>query len=751
MQVWNSMKRHSPRIALLGFVLMLAGIAPAQGNPGWQKKLHPKKNQVFQRIANFPVYFNNPQPGNETSAEIIKATEDGRTLIYTDSPGKSLGFVDITTPDQPQPLGILPLSGEPTSVAMAGDLALVAVNTSPDFVNPSGFLAIIDVPSRQVLREIPLAGQPDSVAVSPNKKYAAIVIENERNEDITVNGVEGGLPQLPPGLLQVIRMKGPVAGWQAKDVDLSGLSLLAPTDPEPEFVAINVANVAAVTLQENNHIVMVDLKRRKVIRDFPAGTVDLTDIDTVEEDVINLNGSLNGVPREPDAIAWLGNFWVVTANEGDLNGGSRGFSIFSRNGQVQFESGNEVEHLAVRHGHYPEGRSENKGTEPEGVEVARYGHRTLIFVGSERGNFVAVYRARLGQRPEFVQMLPTGIGPEGLLALPERNLFVVAAETDEPGGIRSAITIYKMENGPAQYPTIVSGNDGSGRPIAWGALSALAADRSDPNLLYTVHDSFYNEAKLYSVDVSQTPARIAGAITLLKNGSPVNLDLEGLTQRADGSFWAVSEGNASNPNVLLKVAADGTVLEENLLPASVQALKKNNGFEGVAVTEKDGVERVYVAFQREWVNDPAGFVRIGEFTPSSNEWRFFYYPLDAPTSPAGGWVGLSEIVAIDEETFAVIERDNQGGPDATLKKIYEFSIAGLTPETQGNVFPAVAKTLRHDLLPGLQAPNGWVLDKVEGLAVAMDGKAYLVTDNDGVDDATGETQFQPLGPYNQLQ
>jgi hypothetical protein len=38
-----------------------------------------------------------------------------------------------------------------------------------------------------------------------------------------------------------------------------------------------------------------------------------------------------------------------------------------------------------------------------------------------------------------------------------------------------------------------------------------------------------------------------------------------------------------------------------------------------------------------------------------------------------------------------------------------------------------------------------VQDKPEGLAVSAEGKVYLVTDNDGVDDSTGETQFLLLG------
>ena len=38
-----------------------------------------------------------------------------------------------------------------------------------------------------------------------------------------------------------------------------------------------------------------------------------------------------------------------------------------------------------------------------------------------------------------------------------------------------------------------------------------------------------------------------------------------------------------------------------------------------------------------------------------------------------------------------------------------------------------------------------VLEKVEGLTVTANGKVLIVTDNDGVDTASGETQFLNLG------
>ena len=58
-----------------------------------------------------------------TSAEIVAAADDGRTLIYTDSPSGRIGFVDIRRPSAPAAGGAIDMGGEPTSVATVGDLA----------------------------------------------------------------------------------------------------------------------------------------------------------------------------------------------------------------------------------------------------------------------------------------------------------------------------------------------------------------------------------------------------------------------------------------------------------------------------------------------------------------------------------------------------------------------------------------------------------------------------------------------------
>ena len=148
------------------------------------------EDRIFNRIATFPVYLNT-DIDDETVAEIVDASKDGKTLIYTDSETEKLGFVDIKNPAEPAPLGAIDLGGEPTSVAVAGRYALVGVNTSPSFIAPSGLLRVVDIENQVIVASHDLAGQPDSVAVSPNGRFAAVVIENERDEDEIQEGEHG--------------------------------------------------------------------------------------------------------------------------------------------------------------------------------------------------------------------------------------------------------------------------------------------------------------------------------------------------------------------------------------------------------------------------------------------------------------------------------------------------------------------------------------------------------------------------------
>ncbi|MEM9852533.1 MAG: esterase-like activity of phytase family protein, partial [Pseudomonadota bacterium] len=125
----------------------------------------------------------------------------------------------------------------------------------------------------------------------------------------------------------------------------------------------------------------------------------------------------------------------------------------------------------------------------------------------------------------------------------------------------------------------------------------------------------------------------------------------------------------------------------------------------------------------------------------TKEWGAVHYE---KAEPAPGWVGLSEIVAFGDYVY-VVERDNQHDDRAVTKKVYRIALADMVPAPLGGTLPVVSKELVRDLLPDLTSTGGYVLDKVEGLAIMSDGTAWVSTDNDGVDDHSGETMFFSIG------
>lgn len=748
----------------------------------WSWRRSDRGGKAFNHVGTFAVPDNLPAgaPADTvTAAEIVDVSQDGRTALYTDAPTGRLGFIDIGDADEPEADGVVDVGGEPTSVATYGRYALVAVNTRTDpdgdgplnaFDNPSGDLVVVDVTARTVVRRIALGGQPDSITVSPDKRYAAIVIENERDEDEN----DGLIPQAPGGGLLVLDLSTLLSRRpNLRSVNLAGIAAYAPSDPEPEYVDINDKNEAVVSLQENNHLAIVDLKKAKVIRHFSAGSVTLHDVDATEDGlgpqragVIDLSESITR-RREPDAVAWIDKDTFATANEGDYTdehgeeGGSRSFTLFNAKGWVEYESGARFEHEVVRAGHYPEARSENKGNEPEGVEVGTFGGRTYLFIGSERANVVGVYELK-GGKPVFKQLLPTGIGPEGIKAIPSRGLLAVSSETDliEDGvNLRSVVTLYRLQDRDAAYPMLESGNEGGGVPIPWVAISGLAGDPRDGRTLWAVSDSVLAQAYVYKLDVSQKPARIVKRIPVggvgVADQTTGDFDLEGIAARPAGGFWLASEGRtnvgSSRPNVLVRIDGAGAIQETAQLPASLVANATSSGFEGVAVTGSaaSGDETVWVAIQREWRDDAAGVVKLGRYDVASRAWTFASYPLDPVPAARGAWVGLSELTLLpDGHTVAIVERDNLYADEATVKRVYGVDLTdpSVAWKAHGETLDTVRKTLLRDVLSDLDAHSISVPDKLEGLGITKHGRVYLATDNDGVEDNLGETLFFGLGP-----
>ncbi|MBL8331399.1 MAG: esterase-like activity of phytase family protein [Rubrivivax sp.] len=785
------MKNSLTRTVLVGGITALSCAAlligcggtdsPASPDPATPVASKPDPTMHFNRVATFPICAqlgSSCEADAGTAAEIVAASTDGMTLIYTNSPKGEAGFVDITDPTAPKALGALAVGGEPTSVAVLGSYALVSVDTSTSFTSPKGKLVVIDIASRRAVTEIDLGGQPDAVAVSKDGAYAAVIIENQRDESL--NG--GALPQLPGGSLKIIDTTGLPTTWKVRTVDLAGIAAIAPTDAEPEYVAINEDNVAVVTLQENNHIALVDLKAGTVTRHFSAGRVTLNKVDLTDEraNLVSQTETQADRLREPDGVTWISRTQFALANEGDLAGGSRSFTIMNTDGSVVFDSGAALDHLAARLGHYNDRRSDAKGNEPENVAFGRFGATDYLVVASERSSLLAVYDMSDVARPALKQALAGAISPEGLLTIPSRNLLVSASEVDNRAQpARAALNIYAYQKAAAAYPTLQSADRADGTPIPWAAMSGMAA-AADGRTVYAVDDSFFRSSRIFEIDVSVKPALIKSELRIRDTGGvlaafaatlpaaadnqnfdqtdvarminadgTINLDSEGISLASGGGFWIASEGagsktayetgrNITSANLIFKVSATGVIERVIPLPAAQNNLQARFGFEGVA--EHDG--KLVVAIQRSWdVSNKNGNPLIGVFDLATQAWSFMSYPIDLVVSPNGGWVGLSEISAIGANRFLVVERDNQAGPDARVKRLYRIDLTG---KLNGST---LSKTLVRDLMPDLRAPGGLVLEKVEGVAVLPNGEVLIVTDNDGVDEHAGggETQLIRLG------
>jgi Esterase-like activity of phytase/LVIVD repeat len=694
----------------------------------------------FRQVGTFNV------PG-ATSAEIVSATRDGKYLVYSDAIGRRFGLVDIRDPRRPQQIGVLDAGGDPTSVAVlpAGNLAVACVQP--------GKLILIDLATFTKVGERTIGTGPDSVAVTRigDQLVAVIAIENEGADKGYVEVVRLNLADFANSPIATVTFDDEAA--------LTAAGLLAVADPQPEFVSIRGAKVA-VTLQENNGIAIIDISNPSapfLEELFSAGVIgnraaDLSDDSRIAFTETYPADKLGSVPdagaRIPDAIAWTGDgSTLFTADEGEANfTGGRGWSAHAPGGAVLFDDGGDLEAAAVQFGHYPDGRSDAKGIEAESLVIDEYGSREFMFVGSERGAFVAVYRLDGMNPPRFVQLLSTGQAPEGLLTIPSRNLFVTANEGDDADG---TLSIFERVQGrwdpPADRPAILS----SGVDEPWGALSGLASSPYNPHVLYSVPDDAL-PSSIYSIHTGDGFARIRERAPVTRDGAQALFDLEGIVvdssierPRGHAGFWLASEGNASTTrSTLIQVDGNGEILREVFLPPDVDApggMITSNGFEGVTISS-DG-RYLLVAVQRPYRGEtvastglPVLYTRIARYDLKYDKWEAFYYPLESSAFT----IGLSEIVLAGrtrtgQDVYAVIERDNQLAVNGQIKRVYTFTVDGLVPEdiaTPVSATSIAGSAVTKRLLRDVQ-PQFTPYEKVEGLAVTWDGDLWVVLDNDG--------------------
>ena len=296
----------------------------------------------------------------------------------------------------------------------------------------------------------------------------------------------------------------------------------------------------------------------------------------------------------------------------------------------------------------------------------------------------------------------------------------------------------------------------------------ISDDRSDKNpaRFYTVRIAFPDN-KLASVEWVATTPLLDGAGQPFPPLTPDSIppDPEGIAfdERRQQLYWS-SEGeritdDPAHPQLLnpwLRVARlDGAFRGDFALPsvldvsADETGARQNHALEGLTLTP-DGTT-LWAAMEAPGFNDGeppteahGALTRTTRFDVETGKATAeFAYPLDPVTSGAKGDNGLSDLVALDNDNFLVIER---GYGTHVVVRIYRASIGGAddvlgTPSLTGAPPKAMTKTLVADLST---QPEIRHLDNVEGITLGpklSDGRQSVVLVTDDNFSPTQLTQF----------
>jgi len=317
-----------------------------------------------------------------------------------------------------------------------------------------------------------------------------------------------------------------------------------------------------------------------------------------------------------------------------------------------------------------------------------------------------------------------------------------------------------------------------------GGLSAITCD-AGRQVYYIISDdrSARNPARFYTVRIMLPNNRLTGiewldTTSLLdRSGTPfpplspdttppvIPPDPEGIAfdERRQQLFWS-SEGEriVKDPNrpLLLdpwvRVAGlDGAFRGQYALPPVLSmsqqdtGARTNNGLEGLTLTPSGNF--LFAGMEDPGFNDGSlptadagALTRITRFDVSTGTASAQYaYPLDPISAPNGDANGLSDLVALDDDNFLVIERSHG---TYNVARIYRAGISGADnilgrPSFADAPPKAMTKSLVADLSTMPQVQN---LDNVEGITLGPklpDGRQVVVLVTDDNFSAEQTTQF----------
>ncbi|MFS4436708.1 ExeM/NucH family extracellular endonuclease [Paracoccaceae bacterium GXU_MW_L88] len=366
----------------------------------------------------------------------------------------------------------------------------------------------------------------------------------------------------------------------------------------------------------------------------------------------------------PDAVALqaedaLGRL-QVSGIDGDIDGdgdydalysyGARSFSIWDENGNQVFDSGDQIAkkiaelmpelHNSEGDADSFDGRSDNKGAEPEAVTIGQVGDQTLAFVGLERVGGVMVFDITSPDSVDYLTYLNTDgdIAPEGLTfvtAEDSPNGYAMLGVANEVSG---TLTFYSLQSGDPVEPgddfTLISEIQGEGaestmqgeivtiQAVVTGDFqSGLMGDKGELG-------GFWVQEEVTDYDLSD----LTSEGIFIYEGNTAILDvMEGQLVEITGTvseYFGKTQITATDVKV---------VQEEAIIPDSVSV---DLNLDGVNL---EALEGMLVNLPEVTVTEMYNLDRYGEMTVATE--RFAQYTQDNAPDAAGYAAHVAEVDA----------------------------------------------------------------------------------------------------------
>ena len=356
----------------------------------------------------------------------LQVDDDGNRV---DGAG-SISIVDLTTL-------------ESTEIGFSGfsDAALENVRLSPAMIELYG--------SRAAAAEFDI--EPEYVALSPDEEHLFVSLQEANSvARVDLTQITVGSQVSPSDVMTILPLGSKDHSVTGAGLDVSDRDDQLTFDTQPVRGLYMPDSLATMEIDGLTYFITANEGDGRDGEERGAAFADETRVEDATLDAA-LSATLD---ISDEGIGRLN----ISSTDGDTDGdgdidqlhsfGARSFSIWNENGELVYDSGDDLGALFAEYFETTaldviEGRSDNKGTEPEALEVFTQNDNTYLAVGLERASQIPVFDITDPSSPVFemfLELSESDISPEEI-AITTVGTSSIAIVSNEVSGTLSAVQI----------------------------------------------------------------------------------------------------------------------------------------------------------------------------------------------------------------------------------------------------------------------------------------------------------------------